>query len=168
LGSKTRVHFVKVARFVDVRYGIPEDVREKESAIKRNRLGSSNGSVPLFSGNGGKAHTFLLMQPVPSSGFWLRFPLQQPTSTKHRLRRCFSISSQPQRYQFYTSIYLRSILIQISSAARCVQPSSTPLVLSVLQRIKTSNQAFLYPLPKLLSLLEKVNRLRYARSRHCI
>lgn len=57
-----------------VRYGTPQDVRKKERAIKRNRLGSSNGSVPLFSGNGGKARTLLLMQPVPSISCWLRFP----------------------------------------------------------------------------------------------
>jgi hypothetical protein len=57
-----------------VRYGTPQDVKEKERAIKRNGLGSSNGSVPLFSGNEGNARTFLLMQPVPSSGCWLRFP----------------------------------------------------------------------------------------------
>jgi hypothetical protein len=57
-----------------VRYGTPQDVGEKERAIKRNRLGRSNGSAPLFSGNGGKVRTFLLMQPVPSSGCWLRFP----------------------------------------------------------------------------------------------
>jgi hypothetical protein len=50
------------------------------------------------------------MQPVPTAAAGCAFHLQQPTSTKHRLRRCFSTSSQ--NYQFHTSISSRSILIQ--------------------------------------------------------